>query len=45
MESNPIPVHCAYPDDGRDIAGIIRESFSFFLQKSLLTPANPKNKQ
>ena len=44
MEPKPIVVHCTYSDDGKDIAEIIRESFSFFLQKELLTPVIPKKK-
>ena len=44
MEPKPVPVHCTYSDDGKDIAEIIRESFSLFLQKELLTLAIPKNK-
>ena len=44
MEPKPVPVHCTYSDDGKDIAQIIRESFSLFLQKELLTLAIPKNK-
>lgn len=44
MEQKPIPVHCTYSDDGKDIAEIIRESFTLFLQKELFTLAIPKNK-
>ena len=39
MEPKPIPVHCTYSDDGKDIAEIILESFRLFLQKELLALA------
>ena len=39
MEPKPIPVHCTYSDDGKDIAEIILESFRLFLQKELLAIA------
>lgn len=38
MEKTVI-IHCAYCEDGRDIAEIIQESFCLFLQKDLLMPA------
>lgn len=34
-----IIIHCAYSEDGKDIAEIVRESFRLFLQKELLTLA------
>jgi hypothetical protein len=34
-----IVIHCTYPDDGKDVADIIKESFRLFLQKELLTLA------
>jgi len=33
---NTITIHCAYSEDGKDIAEIVRESFRLFLQKELL---------
>lgn len=37
MDKKTISVHCAYSDDDKDIADIIRESFRVFLQKELRT--------
>ncbi len=41
MNAKPIVVHCTYPEEGRDIAEIIKESFHIFLQKELGTFAKP----
>ena len=41
MNAKPIVVHCTYPEEGRDIAEIIKESFRIFLQKELGTFAKP----
>lgn len=41
MNAKPIVVHCTYPEKGRDIAEIIKESFHIFLQKELGTFAKP----
>lgn len=39
MDKKTLPVHCTYSEDGKDIAGIILESFLLFLQKELLALA------
>ena len=41
VNAQPIVVHCTYPEEGRDIAEIIKESFHIFLQKELGTFAKP----
>lgn len=41
MNAKPVVVHCTYPEEGRDIAEIIKESFHIFLQKELGTFAKP----
>lgn len=41
MNTKTVIVHCIYPDEGRDIADIIQESFHLFLQKELRTFATP----
>ncbi|MBR2047229.1 MAG: hypothetical protein IJ960_01395 [Oscillospiraceae bacterium] len=43
MEQKTIPVHCTYSENGKDIAEIIRESFSLFLKKEILASAIPKS--
>ena len=39
MDKKTLPVHCAYSEDGKDIAEIILESFRLFLQEELLALA------
>lgn len=41
MNAKPIVVHCTYPEEGQDIAEIIKESFRIFYKKSLVRLQNP----
>lgn len=37
MNTKTVVVHCTYSEDGKDIGGIIQESFRLFLEKELRT--------